>query len=302
MTELGSSRRVFSRAGFAALVFLAAAAVLPQLAAALFALDINNGWIQYALSALAQYGVGMTLAALLLIRLPSRPIAKKKLGPGRFMIVLMVCLPIIYAGNIAGLGVSALIGLITQSNISNLLVEVLSGNDVWANILFIVLLAPVAEELFFRKLLISKLLPFGEKPAIIVSALLFALIHGNFTQLFYAFGLGLAFGYIFVKTGRVRYTIAAHMFINLIGALTLSLTNDIGVVAMIAGGLLVMGLFGMTIAGIVLFFVNVKRIRMNRGIFSLPGGKSAAFLNAGMLLNLAGCAAAFVYSTIRMIR
>lgn len=74
------------------------------------------------------------------------------------------------------------------------------------------------EELFFRKALISHMKPYGEKTAVILSALMFGLFHGNFSQVFYAFFLGLLFGYVFVKTEKLRYSLMLHMIINFLGS------------------------------------------------------------------------------------
>ena len=43
------------------------------------------------------------------------------------------------------------------------------------------------------------------------SGLMFGLFHGNLNQFVYAFVLGLCFGFIYVKTGNIRYTIGLHM-------------------------------------------------------------------------------------------
>ena len=40
----------------------------------------------------------------------------------------------------------------------------------------------------------------------------------NVFQFFYAFGLGLMFGYVYTRTSRLRYSVAMHMLINLNGS------------------------------------------------------------------------------------
>ena len=55
--------------------------------------------------------------------------------------------------------------------------------------------------------------------AVLFSALAFGLFHGNLSQFFYAFGVGLVFGSIYVRTGRLRYTIFLHILVNAIGSL-----------------------------------------------------------------------------------
>lgn len=46
---------------------------------------------------------------------------------------------------------------------------------------------------------------------------MFGMAHGNFSQFFYAFGIGILWAYVYAKTGKVRYTIGFHMLFNLLG-------------------------------------------------------------------------------------
>lgn len=79
------------------------------------------------------------------------------------------------------------------------------------------------EEFAIRGVVLQSLRRFGDKFAIIMSALVFALMHGNMVQIPFAFIAGIAFGYIVIKTGTLWSSIIIH-FIN----------NSIAVSAMIA--------------------------------------------------------------------
>ena len=79
--------------------------------------------------------------------------------------------------------------------------------------------APIIEEFIFRKLLIDKIAPHGEGIAIITSAMLFGLMHGNFGQFFLAFFLGLLFAIIYTKTRNIKYTMGLHFMINTVASL-----------------------------------------------------------------------------------
>ena len=68
-------------------------------------------------------------------------------------------------------------------------------------------LAPVFEELVFRKVLVDHVLPFGEWPAILFSGITFGLFHGNLTQFFYAALLGMVLAYVYIRTGNILYSI-----------------------------------------------------------------------------------------------
>ena len=60
------------------------------------------------------------------------------------------------------------------------------------------------------------------KADIVFSALMFGLFHMNLYQFFYAFLLGLVFGYVYLRTRRLRYTVFMHMSINAIGGVTIT--------------------------------------------------------------------------------
>lgn len=76
------------------------------------------------------------------------------------------------------------------------------------------LLPSVAEEIYFRGFCQTSLAHrAGVTPAILLTALLFALAHGNVWYLHLYFGLGCFLGWIYEKSGSLWPAIAAH-FIN----------------------------------------------------------------------------------------
>ena len=70
--------------------------------------------------------------------------------------------------------------------------------------------------------MIDRLRVLGELPAVLLSGLLFGLIHGNFSQFFYATFVGFVLGYLYLRTGRLRYPIAIHMTLNLAGGVLMT--------------------------------------------------------------------------------
>lgn len=82
-------------------------------------------------------------------------------------------------------------------------------------VLYSALLAPISEELLFRKLVQGNLMPFGKRFAILTSALLFGLFHGNFLKIPYAFAMGLILGYVAAEYS-VWWSIALHAFNNFV--------------------------------------------------------------------------------------
>lgn len=83
-----------------------------------------------------------------------------------------------------------------------------------------VALAPAfAEEFLFRGVFYTNLRPFGRSQAILISALLFALMHQNIGQLFYTFLAGIAMALMYEMTGSIWCSVFFHMINNEISAL-----------------------------------------------------------------------------------
>lgn len=76
-------------------------------------------------------------------------------------------------------------------------------------------LAPFGEEILFRGFLLQNFKRYGVRFAIIFSAILFGIYHGNIVQTPFAFILGLLLGYITVSYG-LKYAIDVHIFNNMV--------------------------------------------------------------------------------------
>ncbi len=74
---------------------------------------------------------------------------------------------------------------------------------------------PLVEEFACRGLILGSLRKFGDGFAILVSSILFGIMHGNFQQIPFAFLVGLSLGFITVKTKSIWLAVAVHMFNNL---------------------------------------------------------------------------------------
>ena len=75
-------------------------------------------------------------------------------------------------------------------------------------------LGPLFEELLFRGALLHALAPYGGRFAALVSALLFAMMHGNFMQGVPTFIIGLYLAWITLRAGCILPAILAHMIYN----------------------------------------------------------------------------------------
>ncbi len=80
-----------------------------------------------------------------------------------------------------------------------------------------VIVPAVFEELLYRRLICRELTVHGSAFAVIISALLFGLAHFSFYTFPYAFVCGIILGFVYVKTGSVKYTLAIHFANNMLG-------------------------------------------------------------------------------------
>lgn len=92
--------------------------------------------------------------------------------------------------------------------------EAMTGGPFWSSFLVVALFAPFFEEWLCRGVILRGLLT-KMKPgwAIVVSALFFAVIHGNPWQALNAFIIGVVMGYVYYRTGSLLLTMVIH-FIN----------------------------------------------------------------------------------------
>lgn len=79
----------------------------------------------------------------------------------------------------------------------------------------IAVIPALIEEFAFRGVLLQPLRKYGDKFAIIVTSVAFALMHGNMTQIPFAFAVGLALGYFCIATDSIWTSVTIHFLNNL---------------------------------------------------------------------------------------
>lgn len=263
------------------------------------------------------YLIAVPIGLLLLRKVPAKPLEKHELKPSRYIVTAIICIFMMYAGNILGTIITALLQLLPGVSAGNPILSYATDNALLPKVLFMVILAPVIEEYIFRKQLIDRMHIYGEKLAVVTSALMFGLFHGNLSQLFYAFALGLVFGYVYLKTGKLRYSIGLHMLINLIGSVigplflekiavldtmeTLDLATLEPIMPWLIGfGAYVLVLIGLAVSGLVLLCINKRRVSFALAGMELPKKSrfKTVYMNVGMILLAVGCIALIVASVI----
>ena len=224
-----NTKSYFSRIGLAVFVLGLAATVVSTalylLAQSILPLLTTNSAIitaaEHMISFISIYAVGMPLLCLVLKPLPSVSPYKENMPLkdviGGFCVCILGMLVGNYISNIIIIWLETLLSTATQNPIADAIAPT-DGATVLVTVAFMVIIGPILEEILFRKILCSKLLPLGEGYAILISAAIFGLFHGNFYQFAYSFLIGIILSLIYVKTGKLIYTIIYHMGINLLGA------------------------------------------------------------------------------------
>ena len=104
---------------------------------------------------------------------------------------------------------------------SNATQEALFQSHPMIQLVGIGIFVPVVEEWIFRGLVFGKLKQYyGKMAAVLFSALLFAVYHGNVVQMLYAFPMGIAMALIYDKWGMLAAPAAFHIGANLFGVLS----------------------------------------------------------------------------------
>lgn len=100
-------------------------------------------------------------------------------------------------------------------------------NDKATMVVLAVIMAPVFEEIVFRGIIQKGLINKGMKPfsAILVSSLIFGLVHGNPWQLVGAVMLGCVLGLVYYKTKSLLLPMLLHAFNNLCSSLLIFYGN-----------------------------------------------------------------------------
>ncbi len=150
----------------------------------------------YLLTIAALYGWRLLFPKTGLVRTPSRLYLA-------IPILLLMLVPLSFLEELLEL----------PDNLSGTL-EPLMNN--WLGILCVAVAGPVTEELVFRRAILGSMLESKMKPgiAVLISAILFALIHFNWAQAPAAIIIGVIFGWLYVRTGSLVPSIVCHIINN----------------------------------------------------------------------------------------
>lgn len=309
--DLRLAKRHFSLLGLGTFVMLLAAQLgyfpVAALADLLCPGWMEHDWGMWIVNYIPLYLIAVPLGLLIFRLVPKCAPAVQSLKPGQLAVITVICFFMMYSGNLIGIFLTGLLQLIPGVTALNPVAQLVSSTALLPRALIVAVAAPLIEEFIFRRVLIDRMGVYGQKTAVVVSAALFGLFHGNLSQFFYAFALGLVFGYVYIKSGKLRYTVGLHMLINFLGGVFAPMLLE--GIPMTEDGMLVMEelaaalpwllglilyaftLVGLSLAGLVLLCVHRKKILFTPASLELPAGcrLRTVWCNVGMILIIAGC-------------
>ena len=207
--KLKKQRRLFSRVFLALFVYILSSYLVAYgsyaIAAAILSAEKYQSFAESSIwsviiSCVSQYFVAFPIFLLMLLGTPkAQNKERKKLSLGEFIIFFFMGQALMSAGNIIGNFINSIFGGLMGRMPENGIAATIEQTPMWLIFIFMVILAPIVEELIFRKLLIDRLSVYGDRMAIIFSAAAFGLMHGNLYQFFYA---------------AYRYSVAATQYYN----------------------------------------------------------------------------------------
>lgn len=299
------ARKLCSKLGFSFVAFLGMTILIQVvivllLKSGIISFSAENPNISLILSDIAMYIFGFPAFYFICRGIASSAkIKKTKWSTKQLAVCMIVCIGVMYVGDLIGQVLMSLVSVLTEGPNISPMEELLDGVSLPLSFLMTVVIAPIMEELMFRKILIDRTVRYGQGISIVLSGILFGLTHGNFYQFFYACGLGAIFAYIYVKTGRLSYAIVFHMIINFLGGIVPMFMQELTnvnegaglTVETIYSGVIIVCI----ILSVILLVKGLKRIILEPGIEQIPRGGifKTLFINAGMLSYLAMCTLIF---------
>jgi membrane protease YdiL (CAAX protease family) len=240
------------------------------------------------------YGVYIPLAYLIVRSIPNtqNQIAhsgSRRINVGNFIVLFIGAYAISYA---LGLGMNVftiLVDIIMNVPTPNVLELSLDPQAMVINAIAMVGIAPLFEELIFRKFLYNKLIGYGPHVYILVSSIFFMCWHTNLFQMFFPFALGIILGAVYAYTKKFRYVWAIHFLQNGISVIGVYLTTMDHPQAELLIAIYAISNYGLTAIGLgIAIWFAVKKLRkffsLGYGTPLYYKGAVSVFLNPGMIV------------------
>ena len=171
-------------------------------------------WLEWCIRYAVLYGIGLPLFIGISKKEPAVHLEKPgKLDVGKFLKYAVIALGLTTVG---GMLQGLILSLMTKTPVAEM-PNYFKGGTVLEALLFLCIVPPFLEEMFFRRILLGKLEAYGERVALFGSALAFAVYHTLLTsfQILHVFLLGILLAYVCLRTRRILYSMLIHAIVNL---------------------------------------------------------------------------------------
>lgn len=200
------------------------------------------------------YVIGLCLFKLIIKNIPNYKIEKGKIS----LKELVLCFLLQFSSILVMSVLTVILSKITGNEIGGE-IDALTPLMLFQLLIF----NPIIEEYVFRKLFADKLLKHGELLFMLTSSFCFSIVHGvslGIPQILYTFILGMIWSYVYIKSGNLLVPIILHSLSNLFGSVIIQSLQS---VSQIAVSIYSMCIMLMGIVGIILFFSNKKKIKID---------------------------------------
>lgn len=326
--DFKAAKKAFSRIGLGLIAFFAATLFSQIILLTIFELFIpgvstDNYTVMMIFSSATMYLVGFPAFCLVVRPIKKQGFEKKPFSPLSLGAAFLIAMFFMQAGQMLGNTIYLSLYEWLGIDLASTSLEIVNNITWYEALIFAVIIGPLFEELIFRKAILDRVSVFGEKLAIIFSALMFAFFHMSVQQFFYAFLVGLLLAYIYTRTKNFTACYILHALINFFGSVLPLLMfelidvdafmelmaaekmeelvkfieeNFIGYSLLAAYSL---GTIALGIAGLVVFFINRRKLFFEAAPLELPKGNEAsvAFTSFGTAMFILFCV---VYPLVEM--
>ena len=187
----------------------------------------------------------------------------------KFSFIVPLCLMGLSIAMISNYFSSAVMGLFDMFGVNADASLEYQYNSIYDIIIFYISVAIVpacVEEFAFRGIMLGILRKHSDGLAILVSSIMFGLMHGNFMQIPFAFVVGLILGYMTVKTNSMLPAIIVHFLNNAISVTFSLLTENKNLPIEIVNIIYSIIMIAVAVSGIISFIMLIKK---HKGLFVL---------------------------------
>ena len=172
-----NNKKVFSKIGLATFVSMILVNIIQGIFFAVIGVVnqelLSAQWINYAAIAISFYLIGFPVFYFMIKKLPEEEKRESRtLGVFEVIKICIMSYSLVYIVNLLTNLLMMVISTIKGSEVTNPLVELLEGSNCILTLVFAGILSPIIEEMMFRGVMLNKLRRYGDKVAIITTAIL----------------------------------------------------------------------------------------------------------------------------------